>query len=385
MRRAAIVSRGLVGVLALTAILAVAAESRPGEGGPAAEPPALPSPVLKEMGEGVSIGAEAESWEALVENVKPAFTWAGRDMLWIGQDEQGDPRFTLDRAYVFQPEGKPARWVLLAFGDGADPRVFSLNYIRRTARLYEEDKIPVHDGGSGDYAVVKSHHPAAGTLYEIGWESIQSSGSSGTIEERRLYLLRDGNGRWHFVGEGPGPRVGKSGYNVTCQRSVESAVTWTGVPDGPVRIEFAVRDSRIEGGEMPEDRVPRRRRDAYSRAVLAGKMPAALQWVDDRPYMLAEKGDTFDAIVSHLATWTIGWDTNRGDARKRILEMWADGLADLNPGLPRGEIPEGTPIRLLKYVETLERLDLLQEEQAGRAAFLTPAVWLAALGRCRDA
>jgi len=363
MRHAAIVSRGLVGVLVLTAVLVMAAESRPGEGGLGADSPALPAPVLKEIGEGVSIGAEADSWEALVEKVQPAFTWAGRDMLWIEQDEQGNPRFTLDGAYVFQPEGKPARWVLLAFGDGADPRGFSLNYIRRTARLYEENKMPVHDGGSGDYAVVKSHHPAAGTLYEIGWESIRSAGSSVATEERRLYLLRDGNGRWHFVGEGVGPGVSKFGYNVTCLRSVESAVTWTGVPDRPVRIEFTVRDSRIEGGEMPEDRVPRRRRDEYSRAVLAGRMPAALQWIDDRPYMLAEKGDMFDAIVSHLATWTIGWDTNRGDARKRTLEMWADGVADLNPGLPRGEIPEGTRIRLLRYNETLERLDLLQKSK----------------------
>ena len=363
MRPVATVFRGWVGVLALTAVLAVAAEFRPGEGGPAAEPPALPGPVLREIGDGVSIGAEAESWEALVEKVKPAFTWGGRDMLWIGQDEQGDPRFTLDRAYVFQPEGKPARWALLAFGGGADPRVFGLNYIRRTARLYEEDKIPVHDGGSGRYAVVKSRHPVAGTLYEIGWESIQSSGSSGAIEEKRLYLLRDGNGRWHFVGEGPGPGVGKSGYNVTYLCSVESAVTWTNVPDGPIRIEFTVRDSRTEGGEMPEDRVPRRRRDEYSRAVLDGTMPAALQWIDDRPFMLAQKGDTFDGIVSHLATWTIGWDTNRGDGGKRIIEMWAGGLAALNPGLPRGEIPEGTRIRLLKYVETLERLDLLQKSR----------------------
>jgi hypothetical protein len=361
MRRAAVVFRGLVGFLALTAVLAMAAESRRGEGGPAADPPALPSPVLKEMGDGVSIGAEAESWEALVEKVRPAFTWGGRDMRWIGQDEQGNPQFTLDRAYVFQPEGELARWALLAFGDGADARVFSLNYIRRTARLYEEDKIPVHDGGSGDYAVVKSHHPAAGMLYEIGWESIQSAGSSAAIEERRLYLLRDGNGRWHFVGEGPGPGAGKSGYNVTYLCSVESSVTWTGVPDGPVRIEFTVRDSRIEGGEMPEDGVPRRRRDEYSRVVLAGRMPAALQWIDDRPYMLAEKGDTFDVIVSHLATWTIGWDTNRGDSRKRILQMWAAGLVELNPRLPRGEIPEGARIRLLRYNEMLERLDLLQK------------------------
>jgi len=366
MRPVAIAFRALVGLLVLTAVLAMAAECRPGEGGPAAEPPALPGPVLREIGDGASIGAEAESWEVLVEKAKPAFTWGGRDMLWIGQDEQGDPRFTLDRAYVFQPEGKPARWVLLAFGETPHTiwhMVFSLNYVRRTARLYEEDKIPVHDGGSGDYAVAKSHHPAAGTLYEVGWQSIRSAGSSAATEERRLYLLRDRNGRWHFVGEGPGPRASKFGYNVDCLRLVESALTWTGVPDRPVRIEFTVRDSRTEGGEMPEDRVPRRRRDEYSRAVLDATMPAALQWIDDRPYMLAQKGDTFDGIVSHLATWTIGWDTNRGDGGKRIIEMWAGGLPALNPGLPRGEIPEGTRIRLLKYVETLERLDLLQKSR----------------------
>jgi len=326
----------------------------------------MPRPVLKALGKRLTIRVGADSWEALIEKVNPTFTWGGRDMLWVGKDEEENPEFTLDRAYVHQPSGEPAKWVLLGFRDGPSDRwsrKLSCNYIRRTARLYDE--VPRgNDSGRGEYAIIRSTNAEAGTVYEIGWQSLRSCGSSGATYERRLYVLRDVKGQWHFIGEGPTESHGLRGYAKAYSYYYvrQSCVIWTGAPDAPLRIEFTVAHKKWEwaGDGAPEDFVPQPERVEYTETVLVGRLPARLRWTTQRPYMLARKGDTFEKVVKHLATWTLGWDTNRGDDRKIILRMWRRGLVGLNPELPREKIPEGTRIRLVTYAETIK------EVQAGR-------------------
>ena len=324
--------------------------------------PALPQPVLENLGKQLAIRVEAGSWNALVKKVKPTFSWSGRDMMWIGRDEKGNPQFTLDRAYIYKPKGKPARWVLLKFQDThvAYDKAwirFSGNYLSGIAKLHK--KVPTTDHGSGEYAVAKSTDPKSSTVYEIGWQSTMYDGTGRIVTQRRLFVLRDGKGKWRFVGEGPVCRSGKMGAAYCYWYALRSKVAWTGKPNAPVRIELVQKRIRTQlTGSDSDPIVPKRDMITYRDATIEGKVPTKPHWASERTYMLAKKGDTFEKIVHHLATWTLGWDTNRGNDRQIILAMWKEELARLNPQLPQGKIPEGTRIRLLTYyAETIKLLD----------------------------
>jgi hypothetical protein len=140
-------------------------------------------------------------------------------------------------------------------------------------------------------------------------------------------------------------------------------VTWTGESREPIRVAFTVKQRHYEwlssddlAAEDPPRTVKRRDRVVYTEAVLKGELPATLQWVTGRPYLVSEEGDTFEGLVGHLATWTIGWQTNRGNAREVILQMWREALQRLNPQLAQGAMPAGTPVRLLTYTEIIDEL-----------------------------
>lgn len=321
--------------------------------------------VLRGLGGRFAVRAEAGSWEALVEKVKPTFIWNDLDMMWIAGGEAGQPVFTMDRAHVLQPEGGPERWALLSVRRGGthDPRDSAWaqvcgNWLRGTAKLHEE--VPVSDHGSGDYAVVKAKQPEFGTVYEVGWQALTSLGTGHYETERRLYVLRDAAGAWRFIGEGPEISSGKQGYCRMYTGSVQSRVEWTGRRIAPVRVRFTVEDvdhewlSSDDLADEEPDRPPRAARIEYRDAVLAGRLPARLRWTTDRPYMLAKEGDSFESVAGHLARWTGGWELNRGEDRRYILAMWRNALARLNPRLPKGEVPAGTRIRLLTYGEVVE-------------------------------
>jgi len=336
--------------------------------------PALPRPMLEELGEFFTIRAQAGSWDALVKKVKPTFTWGGCDMMWVGRDKKGSPQFTLDRAYIYKPKGKPARWVLLKYQDSyvAYDKVwseFGSNYLRGVAKLHE--KVPETDHGSGQYAVVLSIGSKGGTVYEIGWQAAKCSGSGQVIAQRRLFVLRDSKGKWHFVGEGPICTSGKMGAAYCYWNTLQSRITWTGKSDAPVRIELTWKHVRSQLTPSDDDPiVPKRDMITYRNAAVAGALAAKSRRLLKRPYMLAKKGDTFEKIAHHLSTWTFGWDTNRGDDRRFIQAMWRKGLARLNPKLPREKIPAGTRIRLLTYAETIKHVEKC------RKAATRPNAWI---------
>ncbi len=291
---------------------------------------------------GAEIRVEAETLEALIGKVKPLAVFGGRDMIWA--DEDG---FMFDRAFYYQPKGEPGRWVLLEKCRGLR---FRSEHVRARAKFM--DAKPMHDSGSGDYAVVRSRSPDGKTLYEVGWMAGPGAGSGAHVVERRIFMLRERSGRWRLVGEGPSEGSGNKGAFAGSHKSVRLRVTWTGAPGAPVRIratktvrDWATRDSRKDLRTLQD-------------GVLEGPLPAEYRRVG-RPHVKSEKDESLAALAHRIAVWN-GYYAGRNAKEKASIEkLWLDALRELNPDLPETGIPEGTRVDVLRPSERMVRMNAL--------------------------
>jgi hypothetical protein len=315
----------------------------------------LPKPVLTELGGRLSVRSEAATWEELAAHLKPTFTWDGRDLMWIDDADDGKPVFTMDHAYVLKPERATPKWVLLKRRDAYAPfdkwyaHVMGSN-LRGVARLHE--KIPTHDTGSGDFAVVLATDPRLGTVYKVGWQKLMANGTSLQQTERRLYLLRKRGGDWVFLGEGVSEKAGKMGYGRSYATTVAARVEWKNRSDPPARVLLTITRHDYEwntGGAHPSFEARRRRMEC--RDIVLDGHSADLRWQTASPYVRALQGDTIEGLSRHLASWTNVWEMNakRPKLRERMLNVWRKQLALLNPDLPDGPIRKGTAVRIPTY------------------------------------
>jgi hypothetical protein len=302
------------------------------------------------LGKSLTIQHQAATLADLLAKAKPDFTFDddGRDMMWIEGKDTDKPSFRLGRAFMYKPVDGDAGFVLLESNFEGGPPDDAVSVVRciappSVARLLDER--PVHDGGSGDYAIVKSRGPSGAVLYEVGW---QSEYLARWAKERRLYVLRTGD-QWALVGEGPAEGYSKTGYCQQVGTTVDARVEWTQKPDASVRMHFVATETRSEWASsdmlqedpsasdaMRDDLVKRRE------WVLQGKLPATRQAVTDRPHMLARRGDNLDKLVRHLSSWTPG----ARESALKIQAVWKRELTRLNADLFAGEIPEGRRINL---------------------------------------
>jgi hypothetical protein len=334
--------------------------------------------VLTGLGNSFSLRAAADSWPALVKKVKPTFAWNGCDMMWIKQDERGQPQFVMDEAYIYQPTNQPRQWVLVgeerpqethvaSFDEEQLERQWRLQFsgynLHAIAKLYASIPMSdIEDGIIRGFAVVKSTHAQLGTVYEIGWQRVISSGSGHREYNRRLYVLKDAANQWHFLGEGPEVGGGKGGCCESDSADCESRVIWKRwkTNELPLKINFIIRDED-DKWNWNDEHDPGRSLVTYSEAVLEGRFPAQLRRTTEHPYVLARKGDTLDGIVGDLASFTLGWDNANMEERHGILKMWRDGIARLNPQLPtQASMKDGTGIHILTYQETLDEVERLK-------------------------
>jgi hypothetical protein len=115
--------------------------------------------------------------------------------------------------------------------------------------------------------------------------------------------------------------------------------------------------------------VPRPDWTTYDEFVLAGPPPAALRRTTEHPYLLAEKGDTFDKIAERCAEWCPEWgfdpnEPNTTVRHKQVLKIWRTALTQLNPKLPQnGNIRASTRVQILRYGETVDRLAALEKAE----------------------
>lgn len=195
--------------------------------------------TLKGLGRRLSIRVEADSLKALIQKTKPNFVWNGRDMMWVENDKNGQPEFILDEAYIYQPTNQPLRWVLLDTRDAPFDEWYGAvmgNNLHGVATLHPTVPVADNDAGvMGDYAVIKSTNPRFGTVYEIGWQKLMANGTCLCNFNRRIYVLKDGQDRWHFLGEGPAAGSGR-GFEST----MEAKVVWDGsiTNANPLQIQF---------------------------------------------------------------------------------------------------------------------------------------------------
>jgi hypothetical protein len=332
--------------------------------------------VLKELGQRLSVRVEADSWPALLEKVKPAFAWGGRDMMWIEQGANGQPRFILDEAYIYHPTNQPLRWVLLDTHDAPFDALYGEvtgNNLHGVADMQKTVPVAKNDADEiGEYAIVKSAHPRFGKVYEIGWQKLMANGTCLCEDNRRLYVLQDRTGQWYFIGEGVGEGHGKSGGHTGEFNSAESRVVWMGSKnqDLPVEIQIIQKTTWMEWAGDGDAFVPRPDWTTYDEFVLAGAPPAVLRRTTEHPYLLAEKGDTFDKIAERCAEWCPEWgfdptEPNTSVRHKQVLKLWRTALTQLNPKLPQnGNIRASTRVQILSYGETVDRLAALEKAES---------------------
>jgi hypothetical protein len=313
---------------------------------------------IEGFGKGFSIRAAADSWSTLIKIVKPTFAWNGCDMMWIESDRNDRPQFTLDEAYISQPTNQPLQWILVnderARGNFKQWQgeewwhQFSCSNLRAVATLHDAVPLPNNDAGErGNYAVVIAANQKFGTVYEIGWQREMCEGTAHADYARRIYVFKDTANNWHFLGEGPEEGWARDGGNTT-----QSRVVWDAskTNEFPFQVRFitenTTQDYASDADDMPYLTICRE-------YILSGKFPVQFYGSGERPYLLAEKNDTFEKIVQRLGFFWPDWkyypDKVRQETLKRqILQMWRTSLVHLNPLLPiTGNINERSRVELL--------------------------------------
>ncbi|MBI4601959.1 MAG: hypothetical protein HY721_08360, partial [Planctomycetes bacterium] len=296
------------------------------------------------------IGVEADTWKDLLTIAKPTLASNEGDLVWIHEDAMGQPVFTLDRAYRVKAQGNKTQWVLFDNEERLHPHMEVREFAKCVVTLSDEK--PDHDHGPGDYAVVLAEDPGTGVLYEIGWQQ-DWQGTAHSFEGRRLYLLKDRQRGWRFIGEGPA-ETGSSWHSISHAVDVRCEVEWTHRTEAPVRLRFLEVRSywNGEGAQVIE-------RTTYRDGVLEGETPARLQEIAWE-YLIAEEGDTVDRIASRLA---------RGTDDEELSELtWRICLLEMNPDLPEGPMPAGTRLWVPSETGQREWGERLRRSKKGRGS-----------------
>lgn len=338
--------------------------------------------VINYLGRFYSVRSSADSWPALVRQVKPAFAWNGCDMMWIQYGSNGQPRFILDQAYCYQATNQPLQWILVKVEkfdhdytndeawlmDGAWRQFGNCN-LRSEIPLQKSVPDAADNGDQGDYAVIKSANPHYGVVYEIGWQRNMSAGNGLADYGRRIYVWEDRADHWHFLGEGP-----EEGSERGDESEVESKVVWDNSPTNglPFQIRFHDAETTYPYTAVAADDVDTNNPESvticYDSALVA-ELPAKYQDIRPIPYLLAEKNDTFEKIVFRLGYFEPGWqyfsdEVKQQAEKKQILRAWRAVIIQLNPNLPlHGKIKEGTRVNLINPGELENHLIELDRQQ----------------------
>jgi hypothetical protein len=313
---------------------------------------------------GTTIRCEADSFEALVAKAKPTCTWNGQDMLWVKRDEKGRPSFTLDRAYLCRTKAGLEKWVLVTLGRGrALFGQFGGGYTHGTFSLSQA--IPMHDTGSGNYAVVESQGPGGHMLYRLGWQALPTGGSGHHQNNRTIFLLKGPQGSWRIVGEGRIEGSWKSGYPVSCGTGAKYRVNWTPQGSSPLRIDLTVWNRTCEVGEEPMGALDLLvRRDG----TLVSTPSLGIRWTSGE-YITPKRGDTLGRIAERLAWWRPSFRPKEG-YRHLLAEVWLELLQQRNPDLPEGRLPQSARVSVPNIRSFTSALKLRQARKAGVYQFV---------------
>jgi len=296
--------------------------------------------ILDKLNDRLKIRQAAGNFTALADMTRPKFIWGGRNMLWIMHDGAGKPMFAMNRAYALQIGRQQPACYLLESHDyyWDDPDGPTLIYTRFV----------------DEHPLVVARDPSRGVIYQARWDSAPQSGSGAITQTRNIFLLCDGEHRWHLLGEGPIGSGGQCGGDEQINDAVEADSRWTGNPAHPVELSFTMLTTDLwdyDGENFHESMTVRRRMapgpvdsSGYAKPEMAVDMSPGPFKRGGPYYLIASKGELLDSFVRRLCHQDLSGV--QSEAKKRtIVESTEASLRKTNPGLST-EIAKGEKIIL---------------------------------------
>jgi hypothetical protein len=191
-----------------------------------------------------------------------------------------------------------------------------------------------------------------GTILEIGWAPRGNSGNGHFTYQVRLYMWKDVGGTWRFLGQGPTTSSERAGCNCWQGGGIEAKVKWAGKHSRPI-IEIDKTYSHSDADDVKPDLVEH---EDYLLSAAPDAKPGLARKLSQRPYLIAEKGDTVAKIIRRLGAWSGGSDV-----------IWKEILLDLNPELKSNQLAQGQHVVVPTYVEQLDEFEK-RERTAIKAA-----------------
>jgi hypothetical protein len=285
--------------------------------------------LVDKLADGLKVRKHAANFTALADLTKPKLIFGGRDMVWVMHDPAGKPIFAMNRAYDLQiGKDQPACYLLDSndnyFVDPPDgPTLIYTRFV---------DAHPI----------IVARDPVHGVVYQAHWDSAPESGSGAYTDTRNIFLLCDGNHRWHFLTEGPIGTGGRCGYDEHFDDAVSADVQWTSDPTQPVQLFFTLSTTDSWGfdGDMYHNFMTVRRKVIPGQSDIQGVADAEDPG-DFAPgpfkrqgpyYVIAGKSESLDSFVRRF--FHIQIKENANDAKTvALIQSTEAALRTTNPWL----------------------------------------------------
>jgi hypothetical protein len=255
-------------------------------------------------------------------------------------DAAGKPMFAMNRAYDLQIGKQRRGCYLLESHDYCwdDPDVPMLIYTR-----YEDA-----------HPLVVERDLSRSVIYQARWDSAPQSGSGGITQTRNIFLLCDGEHRWHLLGEGPIGSGGQCGGDEQINDAAEADAQWAGNPAHPVELSFTMLTTDLwdyDCEKFNESMTVRRKMvpgpvdpSGYSNPEVAADLSPGPFKRQGPYYMIASKNESLDSFVRRFCH--IDLSGAQREAQKRaFVESAEASLRKSNPRLS-SEIATGQTIIL---------------------------------------
>lgn len=315
---------------------------------------------------------EAPGWEALCAAAEPFMVTERGGFIWV-RDDEGEPAFRVNRAYYIAPAGGTARWVLL---DAApkDERIGSGHgWWGPRAELRTVTEAPRHvpDGSFGHYAHRLTGAADQGrALYHLVYDA--PGGPSRDVFGINAYVWQcDGavsdRQSWLYLGLGPDSKRARMGHLTSRQANPKLVDTrfpryWGGDP--PEMLYFLQKHIHrrwLSSDERGRADPPSWHEDfecelvSYQGFTLCAPYPSVIRPVEERPYIVVVRGQSFESLGRLLATWSTGWrwaeEGPRSVSNADLIRSATALLRALNPVTGPGEIAPGAKLSLPRFHE----------------------------------
>jgi hypothetical protein len=190
-------------------------------------------------------------------------------------------------------------------------------------------------------------------VYQARWPSAPQSGSGALTETRNIFLLYDGEHRWHLLGEGPSAWHGALGADEYYVQSIEAKVTWTDDAKHPVMPSYTLLHTEHWGrtADTADDVLAKSLTVRWdmrpSKPDLSGLTdeidPADVSAFQARdPRVIASQAEPLSELAARVAHCSLDNGKPGSAAEQAHIAAVAAALRRANPRLT-DPIPAGTP------------------------------------------